>query len=87
MDLCSVTDPDAKSALERAFLKARVSYFLRWEKPTLFEKIFKGEKTRIVFCINSAQLTTAEEVLGGLEDMEGKVRIIKSKSHNSVNIM
>jgi hypothetical protein len=86
IDLCSVTDPDAKAALERAFLKARVSYFLRWEKPGFFEKIFKGAKTRIVFCINSAQLTTAEEVIASLEEIEDQIKIIKTKSHNSVNI-
>lgn len=30
MDYCSVTDMDVKAALEKAFMKARVSYFLRW---------------------------------------------------------
>ena len=35
MDFCSVTDIDVKTALEKAFMKARVSYFLRWEKPRI----------------------------------------------------
>ncbi len=86
IDLCSVTDNDTKSALERAFLKARVSYFLRWEKAGLFEKLFKNGKNRVVFCINSAQLPAAEEVISGLENMEEKVRMIKVKSNNNVNL-
>jgi transcriptional regulator of heat shock response len=86
MDLCSVTDPEAKAMVEKAFLKARVSYFLRWEKPSFFEKLFKDGKTKIVFCINSAQLSTAEEVLANLEDVEDKIKMLKIKSHNTVNI-
>jgi hypothetical protein len=86
IDLCSVTDPDVKAVLEKAFLKARVSYFLRWEKPSIFEKIFKNSKTRIVFCINSAQLSIAEEVLEGLEDVKDEIKMLKTKSHNTVNI-
>jgi hypothetical protein len=86
IDLCSVTDPDVKSVLEKAFLKARVSYFLRWEKPGFFSKIFRGSKTKIVFCINSAQLSTAEEVLETLEDVKDEIKILKTKSHNTVSI-
>ena len=39
MDYCSVTDMDVKAALEKAFMKARVSYFLRWEKPGFFARL------------------------------------------------
>jgi hypothetical protein len=86
IDLCSVTEPEVKSSLEKAFLKARVSYFLRWEKPSLFSKIFKKGKDKIVFCINSAQLSTAEEVIDGLEEVKDEIKMIKTKSHNTVNV-
>ena len=36
IDFCSVTDTNVKTTLEKAFMKARVSYFLRWEKPGFF---------------------------------------------------
>ena len=84
MDLCSVTDIDVKTALEKAFMKARVSYFLRWEKPGLFARLFTGTKTSIVFCINSAQLETAEEVIKNLGDMESSIRMIRTKSNNKI---
>ncbi|MCI7791458.1 MAG: hypothetical protein MR531_11915 [Lachnospiraceae bacterium] len=82
MDFCSVADTGVKTALEKAFMKARVSYFLRWEKPGFFSKVFGGAKPSIVFCINSAQLETAEEVIKGLGDMESDIKMIRTKSNN-----
>ena len=79
---CSVTNTEVKTALEKAFMKARVSYFLRWEKPGFFSKLFTGAKTSIVFCINSAQLETAEEVVKSLGDAEAEIKMIRTKSNN-----
>lgn len=84
MDYCSVTDIDVKTALEKAFMKARVSYFLRWEKPGFFARMFTGAKTSIVFCINSAQLETAEEVVKSLGDKEANIKMIRTKSNNKI---
>lgn len=82
LDYCSVTNTEVKTALEKAFMKARVSYFLRWEKPGFFSKLFTGAKTSIVFCINSAQLETAEEVVKSLGDAEAEIKMIRTKSNN-----
>lgn len=84
IDFCSVTDTNVKTALEKAFMKARVSYFLRWEKPGLLSKIFGGGKTDIVFCINSAQLEIAEEVLEEFGDMEDSIKMLRTKSNNKI---
>lgn len=84
IDFCSVTDTDVKTVIEKAFMKARVSYFLRWEKPSLLSKIFGGGKPDIVFCINSAQLETAEEVVGELGDMESAIKMLRTKSDNKI---
>lgn len=83
-DYCSVTDMEIKTALEKAFMKARVSYFLRWEKPGFFARLFTGSKTNIVFCINSAQLETAEEVVSSLGEMASGIKMIRTKSNNKV---
>lgn len=82
MDFCSVTDQNIKTILEKAFMKARVSYFLRWDKPGFFAKVFKGASPSIVFCINSAQIETAEEVIRELADVESSVKMIRTKSNN-----
>lgn len=82
MDFCSVTDTEVKTALEKAFMKVRVSYFLRWEKPGFFAKLFGGAKPSVVFCINSAQIETAEAVLEELGDLENEIKMIRTKSNN-----
>lgn len=82
LDFCSVTNTEVKVILEKAFMKARVSYFLRWEKPGFFSKLFAGAKTSIVFCINSAQIETAEEVVKELGDLESEIKMIRIKSNN-----
>lgn len=84
IDYCSVTDDNVKTALEKAFMKARVSYFLRWEKPGFFAKLFTGAKPNIVFCINAAQLETAEEVLKSLGDKESGIKMICAKANNKI---
>lgn len=84
IDLCSVTDLNIKSILEKALMKARVSYFLRWDKPNFFAKVFGGAKTEIVFCINSAQVELADEVLEQLKEYEADIKIIRVKSNNNI---
>lgn len=84
IDFCSVTDAEVKAAIEKAFMKARVSYFLRWEKPGLLSKVFSGRKPDIVFCINSAQLETAEEVIGGLGEVASSIKMLRTKSNNKI---
>lgn len=51
MDFCSVTDMEVKAKLEKAFMKARVSYFLRWEKPGFFAKILEEARRRLSFAL------------------------------------
>lgn len=82
IDYCSVTDTDLKVTLEKAFMKARVSYFLRWDKPGVFARIFTRAKTSVVFCINQAQLETALSVIESLGEDKDKVKIINEKSNN-----
>lgn len=82
MDYCSVSNEEIKTKLEKAFLKERVSYFLRWETPGFLARLFKGEKERVVFCINSSQFETAEGVIKGLGEDSGQIRMIQKKSKN-----
>jgi len=84
IDFCSVTDTDVKAVLEKEFMKARVSYFLRWEKPGFFARLFSSAKPCIVFCINSAQRETAQEVLDGIGEQKSQVTMLGTKSNNKV---
>ena len=65
------------------YLQATSQSHLR-EKPGLLSKIFGGRKPDIVFCINSAQLEVAEEVLGELGDIESSIKMLRTKSNNKI---
>lgn len=38
IELCEVSDPDCKQLIERALLKNRISYYIRWPKASLFSR-------------------------------------------------
>lgn len=82
IDLCAVTDIETKNILEKAFLADRVSFFVRWDTPGFWAKIFSGAKPKIVFCVNSEQLMTAEEALEKVGLKADQIEIIKKKSRN-----
>lgn len=82
MDLCEVANEKVRRKLEAAFQYARVSYFLRWQEPGFFKKIFLHEKTRLIFCVNSAQLDDALNVIEELEFTEKEITYLGVKSKN-----
>lgn len=81
-DFCAITDIEIKVQLEKLFMRKRVSYFLRWDKPGFFARVFSGAKEEIIFCINSMDIERAEEALKELEYSDSDIRMIKSKSNN-----
>ena len=84
MDFCSVSDIKTKAMLEKAFMRAGISYFLRWEKPSFIAKLFGGAKPNMVFCINSAQIEKAQNVIDDLGNLEGDFKLLYSKSNNKM---
>ena len=38
IELCEVSDPDCKQLIERALLKNRISYYIRWPKASFFSR-------------------------------------------------
>ncbi len=88
IDLCEILPKKLKQAeeirhrIEAELQRARVSYFLRWQEPGFFARLFFKERPKLVFCINSAQLDDAMEVLDELNLTDQEVRLIKEKSKN-----
>ena len=82
IDLCEVQSEDIRHKIEIALQGARVSYFLRWQEPGIFAKIFAGKKTKIIFCINEAQLEEAGIALEKLTLQEQDYTMLKRKSRN-----
>lgn len=70
IELCEVNDVVTKEKIEKALLKARVSFFIRWKDKGFFSKMF-GDKNNIgVICVNDLQREAAEECVKRLEKEE-----------------
>ena len=82
IDLCEVASEKIRHKIEGALQYAGVSYFLRWQEPNFFGKIFLHEKTRLIFCINAAQVDDALRVFDELNLSEKEVKILGEKSKN-----
>lgn len=80
IELCEVSDPDCKQMIERALLKNRISYYIRWPRSS----IFSHKKDSCIICINDMSKEEAENVIRTICDETGhSVRFIMKKSQNS----
>ena len=78
IELCRVTDMKVKAMIERALLEARISYFIKCEKPGLFSG---GRKQSCVFQVNEWQIELAEQAIANLGDeAESKIKYIMKKT-------
>ena len=69
IELCEVSDPDCKQLIERALLKNRISYYIRWPKASFFSR----KKDACIICIND-----------NVKDESGyNVRFILKRSSNN----
>ena len=79
IELCEITDPECKKAIERALLRNRISYYIRWPKPSLFSR----KKDVCIICVNDNVRHEAESVVRAVCDETGhKVHFIMKRSHN-----
>jgi hypothetical protein len=80
IEFCVVHDEDVKTKIERAFLNNRISYYEKWEEPSIFSRIFgeKGHK-KCTLCINSMQADKASELLESLHFAKGQVEMIMKR--------
>ena len=82
IDLCEVANEKVRRKLEGALQYARVSYFLKWQEPSFIRKTLFKDRTKLIFCVNSAQLEDALAVCDDLGFTEKEVRFIGEKSKN-----
>lgn len=80
IELCEVTDMECKQAIERALLKNRISYYIRWSKSSFF----RPQKDLCTICVNDNSKDEAEAVVRSIcDENEYKVKFIMKKSPNS----
>ena len=70
IEFCEVKNMEMKDKVEKALLKERISYFIRWKKPGFFSN---DRKEKCVFHVNSQQLDAA---LKAMEQSGVKARLL-----------
>lgn len=77
IEYCTVWNTDVKMKIERAFLSNRISYYEKWESPSLFQRLFKEHgKEQCTLCINSMQVEKADALLKELKLEQGQVEMV-----------
>lgn len=83
IELCEVSDLECKQLIERELLKNRISYYLRWQKASIFSR----RKDVCIICINDMFRESAENIVRAVCDEKGyHVKFLMKKStHNYLN--
>ena len=80
IELCEVSDLDCKQLIERELLKNRISYYIRWQKTSIFSR----RKNICVICINDTARENAENIVRAVCDEAGyPVKFLMKKSQNN----
>lgn len=69
IELVKVNSTELKNKIEKAFLRNRISYFIRWDKVSFLQKIAgKKNNEQCKICINDWDRELALEILKSLEE-------------------
>lgn len=80
IELCEVNNPECKKKIEQELLKNRISYYIRWPKPSIFSR----KKYVCIICVNDNARDEAESVVRSICDESGyNVRFILKKFPNN----
>ena len=79
IELCEITDMECKQLIERELLKDRISYYIRWQKPSLFNR----KKNVCIICVNDNVKDIAEDVVRNICDEKGySVKFLLRRAQN-----
>lgn len=86
IELIRVDSPELKNKIEKAFLRNRISYFIRWDKGSLWQRLFgKGESKYCKICINDWDKEKALEILKEMEhSISGQGELLLKKTESSL---
>ena len=79
IELCEVMNMAYRKEIERALLKNRISYYIRWPRTSIFSK----KKDNCIICVNDNSKEEAEAVVRMVCEETGfQVKFIMKRSHN-----
>jgi len=67
IELCEISDLECKKLIERELLKKRISFFIRWVKPSVFSR----QKNICIICVNENMVNDAETIVRAICDEKG----------------
>jgi hypothetical protein len=79
IELCEISDLECKKLIEHELLKERISFYIRWLKPSIFNR----RKNSCIICVNENVKDTAENVVRAICDEKGyQVKFLMRRSQN-----
>lgn len=85
IELLKTANPELKNKIERAFLKNRISFFIRWDKQSFFKRLFSSKKEESCrICINDWDKEKALDILKDYDALiasQGELLLKKTDPH------
>ena len=79
IELCEISNLECKRLVEKALLQERISYYIRWLKPS----ILRRNKNVCIICINDNSKEAAEDVVRSVCDETGyPVKFLMRRAQN-----
>lgn len=84
IELVRVNSTELKNKIEKAFLRNRISYFIRWDKVSIWQKLCgKRNSQQCKICINDWDKEIALEILKEFDDdisSQGEILLKRTES-------
>ena len=79
-------DCQLKNKIEKAFLRNRISYFIRWDRESVWQKMFgRKNSEQCKICINDWDKELALEILKKFEkDIESQGEMLSGRTESSL---
>ena len=86
IELVRVDSTELKNKIEKAFLRNRISYFIRWDKESFLQKMFgKKNSEQCKICINDWDKELALEILSEFEnDIQTQGEMLSGRTESSL---
>ena len=83
IELCEISNMECKQLIEKALLKERISYYIRWPKASIFSR----KKNLCVICVNDSSKEIAEDIVRAVCDEKGyAVKFLLRRAQNSAEV-
>ena len=86
IELVKVNSTELKNKIEKTFLRNRISYFIRWDKVSFWQKLLgKKNSEQCKICINDWDRELALDILKNLEaDIEKQGELLYKRTESTL---